>query len=430
MKEQKKDFFISFTSVDHKYAQWVNQTLKKAGHTTFIQGYDIKIADNFVNNMHIGIRDTRYTIAVLSPDYLKSNYAREEWQASWDKGIKQNRRCLIPVKVRPVDEEGLLGPIANIDLVDVNDKEAEKRLIDGIQSILWQPIETEMEIISPFKRSAQIIEKESDNLAIKSADEVIYTIGQLDRYDQHMHFAQVIGEEERNQGRKSFGFVISGTEKDWPQSLCYKLHYYITDDSMIGKHSPPIIKKLDGFKSLTVAARQYLSDLLAKQLQCEPKVEAIKLKLETNRDSYIFYRQLTETESKKHQYIADILVAWEEMTNGINAPHQFLILMCETEEKNRWSFFPWSTKNSEWYQKIKPWLKNNHAMSLLPEFESVKRKHVTDWLNHYISNESLRNLIEDLIEQEYPASKHKHYAFSDLKKKLYPLLITQSPASR
>ena len=429
MEEQKKkDFFISFASIDRDYAKWVNQMLKKARYTTFIQGSNFTVADNFVDSMHIGIRDTRYTIAILSPDYFESEYAKWEWQASWHKGIKQNHRCLIPVKVRSIDEEGLLSTIVNINLIDVNDIEAEKRLIEGIQSALRQPIETEIEITSPFKQQPQVIEEVSDKTthsAIKPSDDANYTIGQLDRDDQHMHFAKVIGEVAQNQSRKSFGFVISGSEKDWPQSLCYKLHYYITDDSMIGKRYPPIIKKLDGFKSLTVAARQYLSDLLAKQLQCEPNVEAIKFTLESNGDSHIFYRQLTEVESRKHQYIADILVAWEEITNDINAPHQFLLLICETEEKNGWSFFPWPTGNSKWYKKIKPWLNNHHAASLLPEFESVTRKHITDWLNHYISNESLRESIEDLVECEFPVSKHKHYALRDLRKKLYPLLTKQ-----
>lgn len=71
--------------------------------------------------MDRAVRDYRRTVPVLSPDYLRSDWCRVEWTASYRKG-------LLPVRVRECQPDGLLGPIDYCDLVGLNEDQARERL--------------------------------------------------------------------------------------------------------------------------------------------------------------------------------------------------------------------------------------------------------------------------------------------------------------
>ena len=47
-----KDFFISYTSSDEKYAKWIAELLEKNGYTTIIQAWDFRPGDNFVSKIN------------------------------------------------------------------------------------------------------------------------------------------------------------------------------------------------------------------------------------------------------------------------------------------------------------------------------------------------------------------------------------------
>lgn len=47
-----KDFFISYTSSDEKYAKWIAELLERNGYTTIIQAWDFRPGDNFVSKIN------------------------------------------------------------------------------------------------------------------------------------------------------------------------------------------------------------------------------------------------------------------------------------------------------------------------------------------------------------------------------------------
>lgn len=76
------DFFISYTQSDLGRAKWISDQLEAAGHTTIAQFKDMQPGFNFVIWMHEAIKQVRQTIAVLSPEYLASDYCQQELAAA------------------------------------------------------------------------------------------------------------------------------------------------------------------------------------------------------------------------------------------------------------------------------------------------------------------------------------------------------------
>ena len=128
-----KDFFISYNQADRKWAEWIAWQLKEAGHTVTVQAWDFRPGSNFVVEMHRAASEAERTIAVLSPDYLKSKYTQQEMAAALARDPLGEEGALLPVRVRKCDIEGLLGPIVYIDLIELDEAVAKQTLLDGVR---------------------------------------------------------------------------------------------------------------------------------------------------------------------------------------------------------------------------------------------------------------------------------------------------------
>lgn len=130
-----KDFFISYTGVDRERAEWIAWQLEAAKYSVVLQAWDFRPADNFILKMHEASQEAERTIAVLSPDYLKSTFAQPEWAAAFHDDPSGMLGKLLPIHVQECRKElrGLLGPIVYIDLVGVNEDEARRRLLNGVK---------------------------------------------------------------------------------------------------------------------------------------------------------------------------------------------------------------------------------------------------------------------------------------------------------
>lgn len=135
------DYFISYTTADDKWAEWIAWTLEAHGHTTVLQKWDFVPGSNFVLEMHKAATSANRTIVVLSPDYPASRYGAAEWAAAFSNDPDSMRRALVPVRVRETPAEGLLKAVVYIDLVGLNEKAAEERLLNGLKGERNKPTE-------------------------------------------------------------------------------------------------------------------------------------------------------------------------------------------------------------------------------------------------------------------------------------------------
>ena len=78
-----KDFFVSYTSADKAWAEWIAWHLEAAMYTTVLLHWDFRPGGNFALLMDRATREARATIAVLSPDYLQAGFPQPEWAAAF-----------------------------------------------------------------------------------------------------------------------------------------------------------------------------------------------------------------------------------------------------------------------------------------------------------------------------------------------------------
>ncbi|HEU5379081.1 MAG TPA: FxSxx-COOH system tetratricopeptide repeat protein, partial [Ktedonobacteraceae bacterium] len=127
-----KDFFISYTSADRAWAEWIAWHLEQAGYATIIQAWDFHAGNNFVQEMDQATRLAERTIAVLSPDYFRSAFTPSEWQAAFRHDPTSEQGLLLPIRVRACNVEGLLGAIVYLDLVGLDEQAAQEKLLAGV----------------------------------------------------------------------------------------------------------------------------------------------------------------------------------------------------------------------------------------------------------------------------------------------------------
>lgn len=135
-----KDFFISYNQADRKWAEWIAWQLEDAGYTTVVQAWDFRPGSNFALEMHFAAQAAERTIAVLSPDYLSSQYTLPEWAAAFAKDPTSKQGKLLPVRVKECDPVGLLRQIVYLDLIDLKGIEAKRALLSGIALGRQKPI--------------------------------------------------------------------------------------------------------------------------------------------------------------------------------------------------------------------------------------------------------------------------------------------------
>ena len=132
-----KDFFISYNREDKQWAEWIAWQLEDAGFSTIIQAWDF--VGNWVIRMNEAMRETARTIAVLSPDYVKALYTQPEWANAFRLDPTGAKDLLIPVRVRPVDLDGVLAQIVYVDLVNIDEGAAAELLLKRVRGERGKP---------------------------------------------------------------------------------------------------------------------------------------------------------------------------------------------------------------------------------------------------------------------------------------------------
>jgi TIR domain len=131
----RRDFFISFSSVDRAWAEWIAKHLRSAGYAVFYQHSDFRAGNNFIIKMHEAASLADRVIAVLSDDYLNSTYTQPEWATALAKDPTGAERRLILIKVQPCSPTGLLRQLVFVDLVGLPDHQAREVLLRAVADI-------------------------------------------------------------------------------------------------------------------------------------------------------------------------------------------------------------------------------------------------------------------------------------------------------
>jgi energy-coupling factor transporter ATP-binding protein EcfA2 len=127
--------FISYTSSDKEWAQWIGWELQQAGHEPFIYDSEIGAGDNIAGWMEQRFKQADRLIGVFSDLYCKSAFSQSErWAAYW-KDPRGRDGFFVPIEVRRVSEwPAMVDSLKRLSLVDLDESEASRRLIAFLQS--------------------------------------------------------------------------------------------------------------------------------------------------------------------------------------------------------------------------------------------------------------------------------------------------------
>jgi hypothetical protein len=116
------DAFISYrhSDRDRRFARKLLRELEQSGYVVAIDERDFNASANFLDEMERCIRDSRYTLAVVSSRYLESGNCQEEAIVCKVLDMDERRQRLVPLVIEKVQMPAWLFGIVGIDFTKTN----------------------------------------------------------------------------------------------------------------------------------------------------------------------------------------------------------------------------------------------------------------------------------------------------------------------
>lgn len=127
------DFFVSHSTLDRRWSDWIAFEIEKAGYSTIYQSWDFLPGSSFVQNMHSALESCDRMLIVLSKNYLGSQYAMAEWQAFYPNDPLAKNGRIVPILIdRDCKTSGLLRTLVYVDITDCDELTARRLLLQTL----------------------------------------------------------------------------------------------------------------------------------------------------------------------------------------------------------------------------------------------------------------------------------------------------------
>jgi hypothetical protein len=126
--------FVSYTSSDKEWAQWIGWQLRLAGHEPFVHDWEIGAGENIARWMEQRFKEADRLIGVFSDKYCEAAFSQSErWAAYW-KDPRGRSGFFVPVEVRRVGEwPAFVDSLKRLSLLNLDETEASRQLITFLQ---------------------------------------------------------------------------------------------------------------------------------------------------------------------------------------------------------------------------------------------------------------------------------------------------------
>ncbi|OHV69598.1 hypothetical protein BCD48_34890 [Pseudofrankia sp. BMG5.36] len=129
------DFFLSYSSPDIRWAEWIAWHLEEEGYRVLLQAWDLVAGGNWMTMAQRAVQRSDRTIALVSPHYLGSLSSEPEWQTAHAADPQGLLRKLVPIRVEDCQLPGLLGQMKTLDLFGLGPARAREQLIAHITAV-------------------------------------------------------------------------------------------------------------------------------------------------------------------------------------------------------------------------------------------------------------------------------------------------------
>ncbi|HEY4404889.1 MAG TPA: tetratricopeptide repeat protein [Xanthobacteraceae bacterium] len=128
------DYFISYTSSDRDWAQWIGKELEALAHTPHIHEWEIKGGDDIYAWMEARHDAADHVLCVVSDEYLKAPYSTLERNAALWQAAKNRTSFVLFVVVKPCRLPTLIDHIRRCELYGVPEDAARTRFHEFMTS--------------------------------------------------------------------------------------------------------------------------------------------------------------------------------------------------------------------------------------------------------------------------------------------------------
>ena len=91
--------FISYSQEDKMFVLRLSNALMEAGIETWVDEFELRVGDNLIEKINQGIQKCDFIIAVLSPNFINSQWTRLELNAFVAREVSENVSTIIPVLI-------------------------------------------------------------------------------------------------------------------------------------------------------------------------------------------------------------------------------------------------------------------------------------------------------------------------------------------
>jgi len=92
--------FLSHTSIDKPFVEKLARDLERLGIKVWYDKYEIKVGQSIFWKIEEGISETDYFAIVIFKEAWQSDWVRAEFDAAWQKQMKNKRNIILPILYR------------------------------------------------------------------------------------------------------------------------------------------------------------------------------------------------------------------------------------------------------------------------------------------------------------------------------------------
>jgi TIR domain len=122
------DIFVSYTSQDREWANWIGLELEALGHVPHIDNWEVSAGGNIMAWMEKRHDEADHLLCIVSETYLKKPYSSLERQAGQWAAVTARPNFVLPVFIEPCEAPTLLAPFKRCDLHGLEEEDARARL--------------------------------------------------------------------------------------------------------------------------------------------------------------------------------------------------------------------------------------------------------------------------------------------------------------
>jgi TIR domain len=122
------DIFVSYTSHDREWANWIGLELEALGHVPHIDAWEVSAGANIMEWMERTHDAADRMLCIVSETYLKRPYSSLERQAGQWAAVTKRPNFVLPVFIEPCEAPTLFAPLKRCDLHGLSEEDARARL--------------------------------------------------------------------------------------------------------------------------------------------------------------------------------------------------------------------------------------------------------------------------------------------------------------